>query len=650
MVGSYRARQKPFVGGLLRRVVVCGVLVATAVGGASGVGPAPVSAAPAAAPVVFPGPSLGVAGTQRPLGPNFARHCNSYLTTTPKQVGGTTVPAGTATENTGCGQAVLYLNRPRSGRLQAHVGVSADETNSAPMLVRVRVVDASGYVTRGLDVTVSKGSGPKAIDIGVGGAAAVAFDFKSGPNVILYDVTLSGAAQALVPAGGSGDGLPVGAVPINLSGAARSCNAYLPTAPISVTLVGLAMNKAVTASGCGEYTVGIERGTRGTLVLRYGAIDDTDAAKRGTLTVRVLDANGHIVRKAVGMTFAGGGLRPMWVDLRGGVTINFKVDGSVNIAITGAGILPYRVAPAYQNPQRTLFGGAPGGVAVDGPTFVSRCNAYNEDADVTVAGQLAVGGTYVSLTGCGSTRLVLGGNASGLFHATFGVPDNAQGGAQPRLKVIATAKDNAPLLQRTYAAPYGTPGVPIDVPLSYGNKHVSVISFVFLGGASISGVLYGMRLTGNATAYSVAAAPVDPPVVPPGGTAISPYSFALDCNAYINKDADTLLLHEAALQDWAISFSGCGSASLNLAGLPYPHRAFQARIGIEAGQDTNTLVKVSFNLLNSAGTIIRHVTVPVRYGYGPLPSPPLDLRGGAKLQITREGSFGDVIVYAMTLR
>lgn len=263
-----------------------------------------------------------------------------------------------------------------------------------------------------------------------------------------------------------------------------------------------------------------------------------------------------------------------------------------------------------------------------------------------MAGQLAIGGSYVSLTGCGSTRLILGGNATGTFHATFGVPDTAAGGAQPRVRVIATAGDNTPLLQRSFSAPYGTPGVSIDVPLTSGGKHVSVISFVFAGGTT--GVLYAMRLVGNATAYSLVSAPVNPPVVAPGGTAVSPYRFALDCNAYINKDGDTLLLHEAALQDWAISFSGCGSASLNLSGLPFAHSAFQARIGVEAGQAADTLVKVRFNVINSAGAIIRHVTVPVRYGYGPLNAPLINLRGGAKLQITREGSSSDVIVYAMT--
>jgi len=514
------------------------------------------------------------------------------------------------------------------------------------MLVRVRVVDASGYATRGLDVTVSKGSGPKTIDVGVGGAAAVAFDFKGDPNTILYNVTLSGTAQALRPASGSGDAPAAGATPINLAAAAHSCNAYLATAPVSVTLVGLAMDKVVTASGCGDYTVGIAPGAHGTLALRYGAIDDSSGAKRGTLTVRVLDADGHIVRKVVGMAFPGGGLRPLWVDLRGGATANLKVAGDVNMAITGAGILPDRVSPTYQNPQRTLYGGGPGGIAVDALSFVSRCNAYDESADVTMAGQLAIGGSYVSLTGCGSTRLILGGNAAGTFHATFGVPDTAAGGAQPRVRVIATAGDNTPLLQRSFSAPYGTPGVSIDVPLTSGGKHVSVISFVFAGGTT--GVLYAMRLAGNATAYSLVSAPVNPPVVAPGGTAVSPYRFALDCNAYINKDDDTLLLHESALQDWAISFSGCGAASLNLSGLPFAHSAFQARIGVEAGQAADTLVKVRFNVISSAGAIIRHVTVPVRYGYGPLNSPLINLRGGAKLQITREGSSGDVIIYAMT--
>ena len=296
------------------RLVVCAILVAATLGGAGTAAPGRGSAAP----LVFPGPSIGVIGAQTPTGTDFARHCNSYLTTSAKQIGGTLVVTGTATENSGCAQAVLYLNRPSGGRLHASVGVSDDETRSTPMLVRVRVVDASGYATRGLDVTVSKGSGPKTIDVGVGGAAAVAFDFKGDPNTILYNVTLSGTAQALRPASGSGDALPAGATPINLAAAAHSCNAYLATAPVSVTLVGLAMDKVVTASGCGDYTVGIAPGAHGTLALRYGAIDDSSGAKRGTLTVRVLDADGHIGRKVVGMAFPGGGLRPLWVDLRGG--------------------------------------------------------------------------------------------------------------------------------------------------------------------------------------------------------------------------------------------------------------------------------------------------------------------------------------------
>lgn len=97
-----------------------------------------------------------------------------------------------------------------------------------------------------------------------------------------------------------------------------------------------------------------------------------------------------------------------------------------------------------------------------------------------------------------------------------------------------------------------------------------------------------------------------------------------------------------------MSYSDCGAASLPLAGLPYAHNTFQARIGIEAGQPADTLIKVRFDVLNSAGRSIRHIIVPVRYGYGPLNSPAVDLRGGAKLRITRAGSSGDVIVYAMT--
>src|SRR5438445_435972 len=77
-------------------------------------------------------------------------------------------------------------------------------------------------------------------------AAAGAIDCVHGAETLRYGVTVSGAAQALLPATGSGAGLPAGAAPVNLTGAARSCNAYLPTAPISVTLVGLPMDKAVT--------------------------------------------------------------------------------------------------------------------------------------------------------------------------------------------------------------------------------------------------------------------------------------------------------------------------------------------------------------------------------------------------------------------
>ena len=85
------------------------------------------------------------------------------------------------------------------------------------------------------------------------------------------------------------------------------------------------------------------------------------------------------------------------------------------------------------------------------------------------------------------------------------------------------------------------------------------------GGAQ--GVLFEMSLTGHATLYDR--------VFPPS----EPRAFVVTCNVAVTNQ-DILLIHQVALEQWALWLGGCGTATLNLATLLGSHSRFSLLYGM----------------------------------------------------------------------
>lgn len=602
------------------------------------------SSGPQAAGVTFPGPTHGTPGTQAPGAGAFVLGCNAGLNDALARVNGTEIMTGTAVQaSTGCGTALLPLNKPRQGRFRAMVVVADTDSSGQPAVVRVRVLDAASFSLFAGDVTALKGH-PTTIDVDVSHAVAIQLSFLASPLTYLYDAHLTGAARALNPVVTPSGALPAGATPFDTTGAALSCNMSRASAttPLTVTLVGLPTAGSFSGTGCGQITLPLSPQTHGTLALRYGA-DDTSHAGLADLALRALDAQGHLLRKAIGVATVGTGLQPLWVDLSGARTVQLLIEGGtdIKIDITGLSILPGRVAP-HVPPNRVQSGGSPSGsVAVDPRAFASRCNSSVGSSDVTVAHTAIPGGTYLSTYACGAASLFFCcTNAEGTFHARFAVPDTVAAGKSATVTVIVQNRGYHVLRQASYAARGGTSGVSIDISVT----RASVISFLF-GGAS--GVLYAMRLSGSATISEYIYPPGAPPVAVAGGVAINPSAFTLHCNAQV-VTVDQRLVGATTLEGWALAGEACGSASLSLASTPYPRHDFYAQVGIELGEAPDSATVVVFNVLNPAGKVVRSAKLIVRYGYG-TQAVHLSLAGGAVVQIlwpTR--SLSGTVVYALT--
>jgi hypothetical protein len=359
--------------------------------------------------------------------------------------------------------------------------------------------------------------------------------------------------------------------------------------------------------------------------------------------MRALDAQGHVLRKAIGVAAVGTGLQPLWVDLTGARTVQLVVDGGTEVSmdITAIGILSQSVA-SYVTQNRVQSGGSPNGsITVDPRAFASQCNSSIGNDDVTVAQAPVLGGTYLSTYSCGSASLFFCcTNAEGTFHARFAVPDTETSGKPATVKVIVKDKDNHVLRQASYSVTGGNPGASIDVNV----KRASVISFLF-GGST--GMLYAMRLTGIATISERIYPPSAPPVEVKGGVAINPNDFARQCNADVSTD-DQRLVGATTLEGWALVGEACGSASLPLTTTHYPRHDFYARVGIKLGEAPNTEVTVAFKVLNAAGKVVRSAKVITRYGYGTQPVH-LSLKGGTVVQILwLSQTVNGTVVYALT--
>jgi len=592
----------------------------------------------------FAAPARGVPATQSPGPTDFTMSCNAEVNKQLGHVNGTTISAGGAVQAAfGCGLAVLFLDVPGTGRLHASYGMDdqAAQISARLAVVRIHVIGRDGYDRAMAEVSATRGA-PRGIDVDVSNAAAVAFEFRDGPSrAFLYNVGLSGAARALGPTAGNGAALPVGATPVNLAAAAYSCVAQRPDKAFSVARVALRAGTAASAAGCGQITLGLPAGTRGTLAFRYGMEDTPAHPTLNVVTVRALAANGRVLRKAIGIAALGGGLRPLWIDLRGAATVNIAVAGNANnhVVFTGAGILPGRL-PLYQQPNRVLAA-APGTSApIDAEAFVIRCAATAGDQDTAVQGRKVLAGSYIRAEfGCGAVSLVLGPRAHGSFHATFGVADDARGGAQPSVHVVVQDRTNHPLVDRIYRAPFGSAGVPVDLSV----EHASVLSIAFNGPAAL---LYDMTLTGDVFAYDRVYPQVEPGASMPGGVAVDPRDFALYCNAEVAK-TDVPVVHETTLEGWALLGAACGSATLDLAAKRYPRGQFTARAGIQVAAPPTSIIMMRRTVLD-AGRTVRQATFAVRYGYGPLPIG-ISLAGGTRLRIAwLTPHIDNVAVYAMS--
>ncbi len=594
--------------------------------------------------ITFPGPTHGTPGTQAPGGAAFAVGCNAGVNSELGQVNGTNILTGTAIEaSTGCGTAVLPLNNPGQGHFQAKFGVADNDTSGQPAAVRVRVLDGASFSLFAGDFTATRGK-PTTIDVDVARAVAIQLKFLKAPTTFVYDVHLTGSARALNPVSTPSNALPSGATPYNTALARVSCNMSRATAttPLTVTLVGIPTAGSFTGTGCGQIALSIPANTHGTLALRYGADDKSDVGVE-YLDMRALDAQGHLLRKAIGVAAVGTGLQPLWVDLTGARTVQLYIDGGTGISmdITAISIVPGRAAP-YVTQNRVQSGGsATGSIAVDPRAFASQCNSSVGTDDVTVARAPVLGGTYLSTYACGSASLFFCcTNAEGTFHARFAVPDTETSGKPATVKVIVKDKDNHVLRQASYSVTGGNPGASIDVNV----KRASIISFLF-GGST--GMLYAMRLTGIATISERIYPPSEPPVEVKGGVAINPNDFARQCNADVSTD-DLRLVGATTLESWALVGEACGSASLPLTTTHYPRHDFYARVGIKLGEAPNTEVTVVFNVLNAAGKIVRSAKVIARYGYGTQPVH-LSLKGGTVVQILwLTQTLSGTVVYAMT--
>ena len=639
--GSFR-----FLALLVAAGTVSGFPIAT-------VAPPPAQAAQSAlrSPAAFPGPILrGPRGPQTPQASQFRNHCNSYLDTQAEQIGSTSVPTGTALWGESCGAAVLYIDNPGSGHFHAMIGVANSDTSGNPAEVRVRAVGSDGYDNSFVVVKAARSAAvPIDMDFSNSSALEITFPSNNEPKTVVWDFHLSGAAWTVASAAFNGNALPAGARPIDVGAISRGCNAYQLTDPISATLVTVPANSGLWLTACGTATFTIPSPRTGTLVLRFGTTDDS-VDPRSTLAVRVLDANGQIVRKVMGVALLGDGLAPLWVDVGGGTTVQITVDCSLDVicstsnhvVITALGILPGGVSP-YAIHDRLASAHSPNrSVVVSPDAFVSKCNSSIGTSDTSVAQHPVYALTYFATYSCGSSSLIFCCTpAVGTFYAKFGVPDTASatGGAQPSMSVTVKDKDNHVLRSLKVRAQYGTPGTPVAINID----EASVLSFAFDGNNAL---LYDMRLKGTATISDLFFPPSVPPVFPRRGVAISPGAFTRQCNAYVGT-TDLRLVGATTLEGWSLYGLGCGEADLTLSGSRHRWTDFYARVGFKIAESPAATVVIRLNVVDRSGKSLRHYDKLILYGYGTQPVH-VSLAGGAVLQIQWLNTNDTSVIYAMT--
>jgi hypothetical protein len=592
----------------------------------------------AAAPL-FPGPLLGTASVTTPAPSGFAFTCNVHPNTDPGKAAGKTLAPGTAIYNLdGCGQALLYLNDPASGHFRATLSV-ADTATGASTVLRLFVLAPGGALLRTMDVQVAKGAA-RPVDFDVAGGVTLALTFPTQTGSYLYGLKLTGAARALAATPLAGGGFPTGGTAVPASALHLDCNASASTQTSSVSALTIPVTGSLQMEGCGKITVQIPPSAPGALALRYGVNDVSTYSSLPTqVGLRVLDGNGHLLRKAIGLTYLGNGLRPIWVNLAGGATATFTVDGGntdVQLVVAGLSFLPTPVT-AHHNPDRQDFGspsGAP--ILVPPDAVVGICNAGLGTADATVAHQLVPRYTYMAVEGCGVAELIMTG-ANGAFRVRIGVSDTSIG-KSITAHLVVFDPNSKPLTSKSATARQGQSGVALGASIT----GASIVRLTFTGNAN--GILYDMTLSGHATLYDRVFPPSEPPVSTAGGMVIDPRTMSVSCNVGV-ATRDMELIHQVALEQWSLYLNGCGAAMLNLAALHGPHATFSALYGI-ALQDPNVLIAhLQLTVLDATGKTVRQATFVARAGYGPRRAA-ISLAGGAQLRIS--GPDGSLVVYALT--
>lgn len=588
----------------------------------------------------FAGAAYGAASGQAPVGGDFSFTCNTQAIGAAVRVSGHAVPAGSGITNDGsCGQAYLFINVPGAGRLKATVALANDATISAVGApeARIAVLGTNGYTSHTEDIVLTKG-GAKTVDIDVAGAVTVSFAFPNGADTYVYDMHLSGTARIRHATPLSGGGMAVGGSPLATSRAGYTCNAGLTTKAVSVSHVTIPVGAAIELLPCGIAALKIPAGSSGTLALRFGANDLSDYSSVPTVfDVRVLDAGGYLLRKAIGLAFAGSGLQPIWVNVSGGATVTLTADaGSAVLDLTGFALLTdqYKQHP---NPDHNEFGSPSGSpVSIVPEAFAVDCNAHPGEADVTVNRQAVARDTYLYATDCGVASLVMT-NAHGTFHALVGVDDTTTPQKTGAVKLTVLDQNGKPIFTTSVRADLGKRAVPLNAPIT----GASIVKLEITGPV----VIYDLQLTGHATFYDRVFPPSEPPTTLKGGVALNPLAFTVGCNTAVSK-SDILLLHAAALEQWALDGQGCGTAILNLGSVKGPHATFGGRFALAAADQRLKIGHVVVSVLGGNGKVLRTMTLTAREGYGPATFG-ISLSGGAKLNL----SWSDqrVILLALSL-
>ncbi len=604
------------------------------------------SARAALATPVFPGPRTGAPTPAAPTAASFAYNCNVVPNGEPGKAAGTTLATGTAIRDVGgCGQAVLYLNDSASGHFQATFAVS-DAAAGTSSVLRLFLLASGGFLLRTMDVKATKGTASH-VDFDVSGGVTLALTFPTTTDSFVYGFRLTGLARALAATPLAGGVLPTGGTPVPSSDVQLACNATTLSASAvppqtAVSALDIKSTRLLWLAGCGKVTVQLPPAATGALALRYGLSDISAYSSLPTEAgLRVLDASGHLLRKSIGLSYLGSGFQPMWVNLQGGSTATFTMEGGnlggAYLVVAGLSFLPNAVTP-HHNPDHQEFGSPTGGSIPIAPDSVAAlCNATLGTSDTSVDHQPVLRDSYVSVTGCGVAELIMT-DARGSFSAKIGVAD---GSANKTISahLVVLDQNSKPLTTKDVTAGLGRPGVSIGA----GITGASIVEISFTGSAN--GVLYDLRLAGRATLYARVYPPSEPPVSTTGGTALDPRSFMVTCSVVVTTQ-DIELVHQVALEQWSLYVEGCGAATLNLATLRGPHGTFSAQYGI-ALQDFSTLVAhLQLTVLDAKGKTLRQATFVTRAGYGPRRAA-ISLTGGSKLQITSPDSQ-KLVVFALT--